>query len=212
MMLIIYGAMVPLIENIYTEQKKEQCRSLVDIAISGLSRYNSRVENGEIDIKKAKDSAADIIREFRFGENGRDYFWVIDNDLKTVVHPLKRELEGIDSALILLPGNEKLSNIFIKIREVSVKQGGGFTDYNWYTGKSSESAVRKISYSREFKPWGWIIGTGVQLDHLDEGIGKWKEKSFIIAFTMSALLCYSHCCFHSALSIITGVSVMRSLN
>lgn len=187
MMLIIYGAMVPLIENIYTEQKKEQCRSLVDIAISGLSRYNRRVENGEIDIKKAKDSAADIIREFRFGEDNRDYFWVFDHDLKLVVHPVKREFEGTDSSKITLSQKEKLSDILNLLKEAADHDGGGFSDYNWYSGNDFTIPVMKISYSRGFKPWGWIIGTGVQLDHLDEGIGKWKEKSFVIAFTMSGI-------------------------
>ncbi len=187
MMMIIYGAMVPLVENVYTEQKKEQCRSLVDIAINGLNRYNRNVENGEIDINKAKESAAGIIREFRFGENGRDYFWIFDHDLKLFVHPVKREFEGTDSSQVTLSQKEKLSDILNLLKEAASHDGGGFSDYNWYSGNDFKTSVRKISYSREFTPWGWIIGTGVQLDHLDEGVGKWREKSFIIAFSMSGI-------------------------
>jgi diguanylate cyclase (GGDEF)-like protein len=59
------------------------------------------------------------------------------------------------------------------IREI-IAQGrkpeGGFTDYLW-SNTANEAPRLKRSYSREFKPWGWVVGTGNYVDDIEAVIG-----------------------------------------
>ncbi len=43
--------------------------------------------------------------------------------------------------------------------------GGGYTRYVWEKPSSGQPS-EKISYVIEYKPWKWIIGTGVYLDDM----------------------------------------------
>src|SRR6266511_4058747 len=47
------------------------------------------------------------------------------------------------------------------------QSGAGYVDYLWPKPGASEP-VRKISYVRLFEPWGWVVGSGLYLDDLDE--------------------------------------------
>jgi methyl-accepting chemotaxis protein len=50
---------------------------------------------------------------------------------------------------------------------VAQEKGEGFVDYKW-PKPGKEKPVAKLSYIRQFKPWGWVIGTGVYLEAAEE--------------------------------------------
>jgi methyl-accepting chemotaxis protein len=43
-------------------------------------------------------------------------------------------------------------------------KGAGFVDYVWQKGDDATNLLPKISYVKGFKPWGWIIGSGIYVD------------------------------------------------
>jgi len=56
------------------------------------------------------------------------------------------------------------------MNEVCEKAGEGFVSYVWAKPKAGGGATTelypKISYVRLYKPWGWIIGTGLYVDDI----------------------------------------------
>lgn len=45
------------------------------------------------------------------------------------------------------------------------KAGHGFVTYNWPKpkagGGTTEETYEKLSYVKQFEPWGWVIGSGI---------------------------------------------------
>lgn len=54
--------------------------------------------------------------------------------------------------------------------EVCADQGHGFVDYLWpeSTPDGLTAEQPKLSYVNLFKPWGWVIGTGMYIDDLEK--------------------------------------------
>jgi len=82
------------------------------------------------------------------------------------MHPVSPELDGKDIGAV----KDTDGTAFFAEMEKKVAQSGeGFVTYNWNKpGKTRPQP--KLSYVKEFKPWGWIIGNGVYVDAIEENI------------------------------------------
>jgi len=121
--------------------------------------------------KEMKAEALKTISEMKFGKEG--YFWVQDLNGKMVMHSIKPSLNGKDLLQIKDKNGKKL---FAEMQSTAKKRGGGFVDYLW--SKPGEAKAQpKISYVELFKPWGWIIGTGVYVDNIEKRIIQMKEQA-----------------------------------
>lgn len=118
----------------------------------------------------------ETIKSMRYA-NGVGYFWINDTTRpfpRMVMHSTTPELEGkiLDSSKF--NNAEGISkNVFVAINDVVRDNGGqGYVDHLWtkpVEGGLSEER-EKISYVRLFEPFGWIIGTGVYVDTIDEAV------------------------------------------
>ncbi len=45
-------------------------------------------------------------------------------------------------------------------------KGGGFVEY-WFPRAGQQKAEPKLAYTTLFKPWGWVVGTGIYIDDID---------------------------------------------
>ncbi|MBU1668954.1 cache domain-containing protein [bacterium] len=52
---------------------------------------------------------------------------------------------------------------------------GGYVEYIWYKPTTQQKSP-KVSYAKAFKPWGWMVGTGVYLDEVEKVIDRQREK------------------------------------
>jgi len=147
-----------------------QLQEVIEIIESILARKQRLVERHMLTPKKARQQALEEIKEIRFNSTG--YAWVTDNRLpfpKMLMHPMIPALNGKvlnDPKFNCALGKKR--NLFQVMAEVCRDQGEGFIDYEWpkptSPGKVSKELVPKLSYVKLYKPWGWIIGTGVYID------------------------------------------------
>jgi methyl-accepting chemotaxis protein len=112
------------------------------------------------------DDAKQAIAQLRYGPEGKDYFWINDTGPTMVMHPIKPQLDGKDLAGIKDPNGK---NLFVDMVQASRDKGEGFVDYMWPMPGHDEP-VSKLSYVKLFKPWGWIVGTGIYLDDVDQAV------------------------------------------
>ena len=64
-------------------------------------------------------------------------------------------------------GNLKDPNgvlLFVEMAKEVRQRGEGFVSYQW---PGADAPVDKISFVKEFALWGWILGSGIYLDNLD---------------------------------------------
>ena len=121
---------------------------------------------------RSQKAAMTIIGSLRFGVEGSDYFWINDTHPTMIMHPIKPELDGKDLSDFKDPNGKHLFNEFVK----TCQQGGeGFVDYMW-PKPGYDKPVRKLSYVKLFDKWGWIVGTGIYLDDVDQIVAAKKAE------------------------------------
>ena len=132
-----------------------------------------------------KEKALKAISQMRYGKSG--YFWINDLKGKIIMHPIKPQLNGKNLYNLK---DKKGNQIFKMMIDVCKAKGKGFVKY-WWPKPGSSQPEPKLSYVRFFKPWGWIIGTGIYIDSIHKHIEAKKalyyqkiksltEKSLII--------------------------------
>ncbi|AVQ40164.1 chemotaxis protein [Clostridium botulinum] len=133
----------------------------VESAISVLEGINKRYQKGELKLQEAKKLGADLLRDMRYGKEG--YFWA-DTLEGTNVVLLGKDTEG-KSRLEMQDAKGKY--LIKEIIENGKKEEGGFTDY-YFPKEGGSEALPKRSYSKLFKPFDWVIGTGNYIDTIDK--------------------------------------------
>ncbi|TXT35331.1 MAG: methyl-accepting chemotaxis protein, partial [Comamonadaceae bacterium] len=145
-------------------ERESSVRQTVEIAHGLLSNYQNLVTQGKITNAEAQQLAKNEIRQLRY--NNQEYFWINDMQPTMVMHPIKPELEGQNLANNQDPTGKHLFQEFVSTVKT---HGGGFVTYMW-PKPGSANPVKKVSYVKGFTPWGWVIGSGVYLDTVDDAV------------------------------------------
>lgn len=166
--------------------KEEQARSLVELGYSEVAAQYEKAKSGAITEQEAQKNAKEALRVMRYGSN--NYLWINDMQPLMVMHPFKPELEGKDLTNTKDPNGVHL---FVEFVHAVEKTGSGTVFYMW--PKPGEAKpVQKISYVKQFKPWGWIIGTG---NYVDDVNAVWMssvlKSSGITVLCLIALLIFA---------------------
>jgi methyl-accepting chemotaxis protein len=101
-----------------------------------------------------------MIKTLRYGPENKDYFWINDLHPNMVMHPYKPKLDGQDLSDFKDPNGKKL---FVEFVNVCRENGEGFVNYYW-PKYGADKPQPKLSYVKLFKPWNWIIGSGVYME------------------------------------------------
>ncbi|MFA8341341.1 MAG: cache domain-containing protein [Rhodothermaceae bacterium] len=159
-------------ESRLIEIKKEELRNLADLAFSILKTNYVKYKAGQISLKQAKTNAKNDLKKLRYG-NGSGYFWINDTGYpipKMIMHPTENDLDEkiLDSPEYnrVIGSNENLFKAFV---ETCREKGEGFIKYLWTkpTKDGLTEQQPKLSFVKEFKPWTWIIGTGIYIDDIE---------------------------------------------
>jgi len=105
-------------------------------------------------------------------DDGVGYIWINSNELpypKMIMHPIAKSLNGkiLDNEKYNVSDNGE--NLFVRMVKVCNQNGEGFVSYVW-PKPGKDKPQPKLSYVKLFKPWGWIIGTGVYIDDVEDSI------------------------------------------
>lgn len=145
-------------EEAYKE-RRAALKAEIELALSLLSYYAQQENQLGKDV--AQQQAIAHLSTIRFDHD--NYFWVLKPDMTIVSHPLKPVLNGT-SASNLQDGAGKLH--WREMVKVSQSAEGGFLDYSW---RSPENDIYpKISHVRRLSEWGWIVGTGVHVQDIED--------------------------------------------
>ncbi len=146
-------------EEMVTAEKTEKVKNLVELAHAAVNEIHGRTDWSE---EQRKQEALTMVKAMRY--DGGNYLWINDSTPTMVMHPIKPALDGKNLAEFKDPNGKKL---FIEMAKIGRTQGEGFVDYFW-SKPGKEEPVAKISYVKLFRPWGWIIGTGIYIDDVKE--------------------------------------------
>ncbi len=140
------------------EERQSGVRQVVESVHGLLAHYHALAANGTLSEEQAKQQALQAIRGLRY--SGSEYFWINDMQPRMVMHPISPALDNKD-----LSGNKDATGkqLFVEFVNTVKASEAGFVAYLW-AKPGSDKPVPKVSYVKGFKPWGWIIGSGVYVD------------------------------------------------
>jgi len=164
---------LPSFETHLMSAKYETIKELTSLTWEILNNFEKKVQTGEMSRSQAQQLAKDYIRVLRYGPERKDYFWINDMHPTMVMHPYRPELNGSDLTNYTDPEGKHLFVEFVKTVKANRQ---GYVQYMWQWKDDPDRIVPKLSFVKEFKPWGWIIGTGIYLDDVHTKIHQLSQN------------------------------------
>jgi methyl-accepting chemotaxis protein len=169
------------------EARQQALLGHVEVAHKVLAWAHGLETSGTVSQAEAQRMAKAAVANLRYG-NG-EYFWINDYKPVMLMHPIKPELNGKDLADFKDPNGV---HVFRRFAEVAQAQGAGFVPYQWPKPGQAEPQD-KISYVMAFKPWGWVIGSGVYVDDvLTAAKAAWLRQASLVGGIMLLALYAFH--------------------
>lgn len=157
----VYSALIQRDQMI--EDRKERLSGIVEIGDTLVKHYAKLADSGTLTTAQAQAAAISAINGLRF--EGNNYIFITDTAARMLAHPnpalLGKDLSDLKDA--------KGFRVIYEIVEEAKRQRGGFTTYLWPRAGGTEP-VPKMSAGTLYTPWGWVIGSGVYLDDVDEAL------------------------------------------
>jgi PAS domain S-box-containing protein len=176
---------LPAIERSLLDRKREMIRELVNSAWGILAEAEEEARLGLVTLEKSQELAKRRIATLRYGRESKDYFWLQDLHPRIIMHPYRPELVGQDVSDFRDPRGVR---IFVEFADLVRRQDEGFIDYVWQWKDDPHRLVPKESYIRGFKPWGWIIGTGIYIEDVKAEIDRFERRLIRISAGIAGLI------------------------
>ncbi|MCP3922659.1 MAG: hypothetical protein GY714_08750 [Desulfobacterales bacterium] len=159
------------------ERRNAELKNVITIAFRTIQDFHKRAKQGEFSEKVAKKYAISFIKNLRY-DKGVGYIWINDTGSpypKMIIHPTIPELNGKilnDKKFNCALGIRK--NLFQAFVEICTSKDEGYVDYLWPkpTSNGLSEEKPKTSFGKLFKEWGWILGTGIYIDDIEQDIKK----------------------------------------
>ncbi len=177
--IIFFLIIIPWFESSLFDRKREMIRELTYSAVSIMDDLNNDAVNGQITPDEARKQAVGIIRNMRYGKDLKDYFWITNMEPVMILNPLRKDLEG---ELLNNYKDPEGKALFMESVRIAREHGEGYIDYMWQSKDDSTRIVPKLSFVKLFKPWGWIIGTGIYIEDVKQEISRMKIHLAAISF------------------------------
>ncbi|MBF0626671.1 MAG: methyl-accepting chemotaxis protein [Magnetococcales bacterium] len=161
--------------------RQAKIQQLTDVAYSVLHHFHELEKKGGLTREQAQESALKTVEILRYQE--KDYFWINDLHPNMIMHPFKPEMNGKDISGFKDPEGKAL---FVAMVEEVKAHGQGFVAYMW-PKPGLDKPVPKLSFVRGFSPWGWVVGTGLYMDDLNDIF--WNEaRKMLYIFTGGVIM------------------------
>jgi PAS domain S-box-containing protein len=181
--LAIFLILIPSVERQLVEGKKQTTQELTRAAVSILDEYYAEETAGRLTRQQAQREAVARIELLRYGDEGKDYFWITDMHPTMVMHPYLPELNGKD---LTDYEDQRGKKLFVAFVDAVKENGAGFVDYYWQWKDDPNRIVPKLSYVELFKPWQWVIGTGIYVDDVNAAIARFQRYLTYISLAIIA--------------------------
>lgn len=176
---LVVSSVVQLSQGLMTV-KTQNSKNIIQAAYSILEDEYQRFESGQQTEQEAQNSAIHRVTSLRYDEG--NYIWINDMYPRMISHPLKPALNGSDISTFEDPNGKRL---FAEMVKVVKAKGEGSVDYMWPLPGGDEP-VDKISYVKGFKPWGWVLGTGVYIQDVEQA--RWQSAQVLFLISAATLI------------------------
>ncbi|MEZ9514397.1 methyl-accepting chemotaxis protein [Vibrio splendidus] len=162
------------------QERQDKLSAQVETAVSLASYYYS--QRNVLGEEVAKKKALQAIETLRY--DATNYFWILNQQLNVVIHPLKPELNGKNADNFKDGAGKHHWREMVTISRTPEKKG--FLDYQWMSPQGE--LKDKISYVQLFPEWNWIVGSGILVADIQDAFYALALKEGLVAVVLSGLL------------------------
>ncbi|MDD2370190.1 MAG: cache domain-containing protein, partial [Sulfuricurvum sp.] len=149
-LIILVAFSLSTVKNELLDAKKTMLKTQIDTASALMAYYDKEATSGKMTQEEAQNAAKNAIKNLRY--SGEEYFFILDTDIRGIMHPIKPKLDNTDLSNIKDPNGKKL---FVEFGTVAKEHGEGYVDYMW-AKPGNDTPLPKLSYVSLFNKWGWI--------------------------------------------------------
>ncbi len=120
--------------------------------------YHQKELNGELTGEQARKEALSALAALRY--DGNEYYWVNDMNNIMIMHPLAPQTVGTDLSTMR---NQEGVNVIAEMVRKARSEGTASFQYSW-PKPGEEEGSQKIAAFKHFKPWDYMVGTGIYVD------------------------------------------------
>lgn len=183
--ILIFVVIIPSIKSYMLDGKREMIRELTNSVWSVFDEFEKEVSDSILTRVEAQKEAIKRIKNMRYGHERKDYFWITDMHPIMIMHPYRKDLNNTDLSDYKDPTGKKLFVEFVNVVELN---GEDYVDYMWQWKDDSSRIVPKLSFVKGFKKWGWVVGTGIYIEDVNEEISSLTNHLFYISLIILFVL------------------------
>jgi len=147
----------------YIKKQKESIKFDTNRVLDFINyEYHSRDAIVDRDLLKKQTISA--IEHLYSRQDGTGYIFIYSTEGVKLSDPVQSE--NIGKNMYHFRDSDGIQ-VIKELISVSQKDNGGFVRYRWMK-PTTGVLTPKISYAKSFKPWGWMVGTGVYLDEVEK--------------------------------------------
>ena len=143
----------------------------------------------------------------RFGEDKKNYFFVLDVQGHFAIHPERPDLIDVNSMDLKSADGKYIVREMIERAE---KDSQGFITYQWEKPGQKGVVGEKLTYFKLIRKWGWIVGTGIYNDDIKD-IALEKEALFLKKLNKDLIIFIEIILFFSLCFILLSIFTTRRL-
>ena len=174
----------------------ERIKHLVEAGRGVVANYQKLESEQKLSREDAQLQAKEALRPLRFANN--DYYFIYDFDGRGVMVAGSPKIEGQLMLDKTDAGGFKLWQAIV----AAGKAGSGYFDYVFPRAGQTESKPKR-GYVIGIPEWQWIIGTGVYVDDVDDGVSKSALEYGLISLLVLAAV--------AAVAVLVSRSIVRQL-
>ncbi|OQA34356.1 MAG: Methyl-accepting chemotaxis protein 4 [Betaproteobacteria bacterium ADurb.Bin341] len=182
---LIQFFIIPTFERAMMNERREMIKQLTETAWSVLADFHNEQVAGRMTKLEAQKMARTAINSLRYGEEGKDYFWLLDEHPRMIAHPYRSDLEFRDVTDFKDPNGKRL---FLEFANLVKEKKSGYVDYMWQWKNDPNKVVAKLSYVKGFEPWGWIVGTGIYIEDVHHDIQKLTDNILLVSIAIILII------------------------
>lgn len=184
-MLMLLALVTLMLQSSYSHlymAKVQQTRNAVENTLGVFSYFQGLEQAHKLTREQAQEQAREMVRGMRFA--GQEYFFIENLQPVMIMMPVNTKLEGQDVSGL------KDSNGFLfsmEIMRIVREQGAGMLAYTW-PKLGHDEPVDKVSYVALFKPWEWVLGTGMYIDDINAQFRKDLTQMALLGLVIALVL------------------------
>lgn len=122
-----------------------------------------------------------VVNTLKYGPESKDYFYIFSADTRKMLQHPRPDLVGTDISDPVYDDPSDGHPILMAQMKLALEAGEGFTTYKWPRLEQTDP-VSKLTFCKLFRPWNWVVATGVYIDDMENAIAaKEKEVSRMVS-------------------------------